>query len=238
MPKIVYEGRKIESIGHEQFIYDSNGRLTAMRQERFDTIPHSNISGNNNSQLEIHSLTKSSVVWDNGRVIGIVRDSVLFESYLDGFPYQYSLQQNIEAYNYIYSESRLHSIVYLEEQRVEVFTSDASGRIDTIRTTSLQNFGPDINGLQVLVETITAYDDKPNPFYQIFQEYGFPLPQFRFSFTRNNPVSSEIKWINGPNEDLTLNLEWEYIYNDQGYPETIITNPNSDFPELVEIEYY
>ncbi|MDO1447746.1 hypothetical protein Q0590_15855 [Rhodocytophaga aerolata] len=178
---------------------------------------------------------QENFIYENGVLVKIKRSATNDEFAEVRFTYKNGLTKSLEYWmeDTDSTLSRLHTTVY-----------EYSGSLITKATTTFYNGGPsyysvytyengnitsvkayNLSSHVLLEEDYYTYDNKPNPFYKLTNQYhGSPV-----NSSRNNVVHYKIVSYNHiPSKP---EMSYEYIYNDKGYPveKFILGNANKRY---------
>lgn len=238
--QILYQDGLIKSIGREKMIYDENDLLIASRVYSLDSM----YSYDSSSITVYEHLEKYSYIWDNSLIMLILADSLLERvEHVGQLLYNYSLLTNIPVSEQFYTGERLDSIYFyyyidFEKTNRILLEFDESGNV-TKRT---EYYTPDIGNplipyYPMSITEYTGYDKHPNPYNLIFVKCNTMLNKIvGYNFSANNPTGSILR-IKDDDSWLQLEYSFDYIYNSDGLPVTIIKDKGTVNEVITNVEY-
>ena len=249
----LYDNGILQAIDSEQFIYDEYGTLVGTRVHEMDTtFRYKCVSDDCEPTDQVLSiketLEKYSYHWEDNHVVSRTLDTIMIKTIVDGVTTDVALQTYLPSAEYYYSGDILDSVSYWHPiSRVNirkiVFKYDVVGNITALneyyRTTPYPFVRAPMVPASPYSEVVTEflrYDDKPNPYYAMFKQYGVMLNKVEGrNISKNNPMEaiSRIKY-NGDWLEAYHTYEYEYYY---GLPSTVYLDRGMTSEVTTKITY-
>lgn len=230
-----YTNNRLTSIGKEQFIYDTEGKIIASRTFSSDTS-YFMYEGNVDTSIYV-KLEKYSYRWEGGKVIEKTLDTLMSSAYRNKNNYSQSLSTNYPPTKYFYANNRIDSIYYgfrKEGDRVTSsrFEYDEAGNIKKITEhTSPINTSPTEIPTLIFSDIIYEYeyDSHPNPFHILWQQTGIVIDKVgSYNISKNNPIKITARVITSGQEQSLFGILNDYEYDSRGLPiKKTLRGPNS-----------